>query len=316
MSAVNAQSNVSVSPEIINENAKASDLFDYTVKLKNNTDRQIDLYVLVYDYSVDQDGKKVLRTSNNANRENSVSSWIRIRRGATEIKPGEEKELDLKVEISQYAKPGRYFAVIKFAPGSDIGDARKAGENQNVAEILLNYNVEEIIVEKAQIAFFSPKQNVFFKAPAEFNVKVNNSGNRSIVPQGNVYLFNRRGAEIAALSVNPDKEKINSETEADFKVFWDDIKGFGKYKAKVELKYGGSNDREMQDTIYFWMMPWPLLSIFGGVLLLIVVALTAFLFKKSYSHHPAHLALSHLQQGKSDTQYNSSGDGVLDLKNK
>lgn len=300
-----------IDPQIINENAKANDIFEYQITLRNSSERKLDFYTLVYDYSVDQEGQKVLSNANDANRENSLSRWIRIKRGATETMPGEEKKIDLRIEVSPYAKPGKYSALIKFSPASNVDEARGIADSRVVPEVLLNFNVQEVVVEKAKIAFFSSKQNVYLKEPAIFNIKVNNSGNHKIIPQGEIFIFNRRGEEIGSVLVNQDKEPVQNESEKDYQAVWKQIKGFGKFKAQAELAYGQNNDKIMQDTVYFWFLPWPILSLFGGILILIVVLLTYALFRKSF--HNYHMHLPHMPH---PFDHHDQGGGVLDLKKK
>jgi hypothetical protein len=88
-----------------------------------------------------------------------------------------------------------------------------------------------------------------------------NAGNKAEAPSGEILVYDRTGKEIATLGVNPDALPIPSEESKTFENSWR-APGFGQYKAIINVGYGKQGNR-LQDTIFFWVIPWPSL-IFGG----------------------------------------------------
>ena len=137
-----------------------------------------------------------------------------------------------------------------------------------------------------------------------FSFTINNAGNREIIPRGAVYVYNRRGQEVAKLDANQDGEKVGANGGSkDFLVSWNGGEGLGKFKAKLELEYGNKETRDLQDVMYFWFLPKRVLIIFVSSLILVIIFLTTMIFRRTYKiQHPGKI------------QEEIQNDGVLNLK--
>lgn len=293
---------VEIEPRIIDEKLNASEIRNYTVTIKNNTDRKVQMYPMVDDFTAEE-GIREYHGPGRADKTVSVASWITLSRGVVDLMPNEEKQLPLELQISLFAKPGKYYARIAFPEGGNRPLAKLNMNTKNFPEITVNIEVEEEIVEKVQIMEFKSIKNIYFKFPAMFSLVLRNFGNRDVVPDGNIYIYNRRGQEIEKIAVNNSKEKISPNQEKKYNLNWGKS-GFGKYKAKLEIEYGEFDKRDLQDTVYFWVLPLKYLIVFVVGMLIIIVLSTIFLFKKTYkSHHNAKIP-------------SEAGNGILDLKKK
>lgn len=277
---------LSISPQIIDVKAKARDILEYDVKIKNNSDRRVTMYVLVYDLSPVNNSYEIV-APDKLDKTTSITRWVNISRGAVELDPGQETSRKLTVEVNLRAKPGKYYAKIVFSRGRNITIAKENFEKSNQLELLLNIEVVENIVEKAQIQEFKALKNVFLTSPAVFNFSVNNSGNRDISPRGYLYIYNRKNQEVAKLPANPDSRAIKPEENGQFAVSWDQGRSLGKFKAKLELEYGQKERHDLNETLYFWSLPWRLAAIFGSGLLFVIVILTILIFRKTYAGAPS-----------------------------
>src|SRR3989339_335291 len=124
------------------------------------------------------------------------------------------------------------------------------------------------------------KRNTIEVAPDErVEVLLSIEVNLSALP-GNYYARigfvnapNRREAEekmktsqqpmvLLNIEVNPDLEKIVPGEKREYTNYIDGLSGLGKYKARLELSYGADNDRDIQDSVYFWVLPWHFFAIF------------------------------------------------------
>ena len=300
-SSVQAQSGIEISPRIINETVFKRDLFDYEISITNNTDRKVELYAVVNE--VNADGSQASSTKD-LDRAVSLRKWIKITHGVIELMPGESTVKKMEIKVSPYALPGQRYAAISIVNAPDRYAAERKAKGRDFGQIFLSYNVKENIVEKAQITKFETTKNIYIKPNIGFDLALSNFGNRDIFPLGKIYIFDRRGQVVAELEVNSDNKSLSPGAEISELINWTDLGGVGKYKAKVEIKYG-QNEFELMDTIYFWYLPWMILAGFIGVLFLLLLILLIILFKKGFTHHDVQGSHSHPH---------ANGPGVINLK--
>jgi len=300
---VQAESGLEISPQIIDAKAKASEKIERLIKIKNNTEYKVSIYPIVNDLSMSE-GKQEFLDPSSLDKTTSLARWIRIKRAAIQIMPGEDVEVPFSVEINRSAAPGKRYAVIFFPSGSNRPLAEAKIDKENVPQIMINVEIEDETVEKAQLINFSSLAKTYFTWPIKFSVELKNIGNVSLKPEGQALIYNRRGQYLDSLKFNETGENIESGEQKKIYLNWDAKKGIGKFKAKLELEYGEKNKRDLSDTIYFWILPIPFVLFFVGGLFLITAFLAVYLFRKTYRAH--HHASEHkpIQE-----------DGVLDLKN-
>jgi hypothetical protein len=301
-----APSGLIVSPTIIDEKTKAKDIFNYEIKFKNGTGNKISIYTLVDDITAEA-GEVEYDGPGSADPKDSLASWITFRRAAIELEPGEEKTQDLEINVSTYAVPGKRYAQLVFAYGSDRTDAQIKRKTVNFPKTMISLDVQDEIVEKAQLIGFSADKKIFFKLPAGLSFTVKNNGNSEIEPIGSIFIYNRRGAEVAKLDANPDAGKIKAGEELAFSRSWTEGGYLGKFKAKIEMEYGAKDRRDLQDTIFFWVFPIKILIAFAAGFAILFITLSILIFKKTYRPGAA--------QREEFAAPKREREGVIDLKN-
>ncbi len=280
-----AQEGIVVTPVIIEQKAEARDILEFSLKITNNTHSKVNLYPIVNDISI-KEGRQEFLDPSLLDKSTSLARWVRISRGVIELWSEEEKEIPLKVLVNLNAKPGKYYATITFAQGSTRHEAEERALKLNQPQVMLNIEVEEHIVEKAQILKFQTDKNFFLKFPVKFLLEIENIGNREIRPEGFIYIYNRKKQEVASIDINQFQAGIASAGKNLFENIWQTKKGFGRYKAKLVVEYGNKERRDLQDTIYFWVLPWQMLIFFGGGLLVLIIVLFLVISKKPrYTKH-------------------------------
>lgn len=276
-----AQEEIEITPHVIDEKLKARDIRKYDIKIKNNGENRASFYVFVNDISPEE-GKQEF-SSSDLDPSVSLAKWIAIKRGVIEVDSGKEISVPLELNISLSAIPGKRYAAITFAQGSNRPDAERISLSSNQPKLMVNVEVEEQIVEKAQIKKFKTDHNAYFKFPVNFSIEIDNFGNKQISPNGSIYIYNRRGQELDEIKVESGDVVIDSEQTAVLNKEWTGKKPFGKLKAKLSLEYGDGVTRDLQDTIYFWYFPKYFLIICGIMLFGSVFVLTLLIFRKT--HH-------------------------------
>lgn len=293
-----------VTPTIINESAKAKDLFDYEIKLKNNGSSQLNVYAMVGDVS-ETDGFKAYDGPGSADTTVSLASWISFKRAAIDLAPGQEVTVPLNVNISTYAVPGKRYAQITMAYGSNWTDASQRMQTMNFPKLLLTYDILDQTIEKAQLKKFVSLKSIFTAFPIEFNTSIANIGNQPVTPEGNILIYNRHGVEVAELPVNAEKKQVEAGKEIPFPVIWNNGGGIGQFKAKLQLEYGEKNRRDLSDSVLFWVFPLKWMVIIGGSLAFLLFLLTILIFKKTYKNPLAEMTANATPVKR---------EGVIDLK--
>ncbi len=297
---------IEITPGIIDTQANPRDKLEYILTLKNNGERGVTMYPLVYDIDM-TDSHKIFSAPEKLDKATSIARWTSIKRGAVDLDPGAEVTLALTIEVNLSAKPGKYYAGISFSPGSNI---TMAGDNFNASPqptVTINIEVKDQTVELLEKQDFSAERNIFFRFPVIFDVNVSNAGNVDTVPTGNIYVFNRKNQEVAEIPFNSEQRAVVPGAKEVLTAAWNGKGlGVGKFKATLEGQYGVNGARDLQGTAYFWVLPWYLVVILGGGLLLAATLLTVIIFRRTYHGHP----------GASHLLPYTNHEPVVDLKKK
>jgi len=279
-----AQNEITVSPTIIDQKAKAREILEFSVRVTNYSNSKVDLYPIVNDISI-KEGKQKFLDPSLLDKSTSLARWIRISRGVIELGPGQEKEIPFSVQVNLNAQPGKYYALITFSQGSTRAEAESRAKKLNLPQVMLNIEVEEHVIEKAQIQKFQTEKKIFLGPPIKFLLEIENIGNRKIKPQGQITIYNRRGEEVGSIDINQNQASILPAASGLFQNVWHKKNSLGQYKAVLVAEYGNKQKRDLQDTIYFWVFPWQyLLAVGGGLLVLIIISLWL-IFKKFKSYY-------------------------------
>lgn len=242
-----------LTPKVIDAKGKIREISHHTLTLKATAPGVSTLFVWVVD--VDQ-MKGDLATSDmsglNANPlDSSPSRWIEIPRSIN-LLPKEEQTVPFQMQIPSNAKPGNYHVAIKFASGQTQFEAQKC--ESCTEQVLMNIEVTEDIREKLQLFSFAAAKNVFINPSADFSFAVENTGNRALVPNGKIRIFDNTGKEVGLVDVNADGKEVEPKGKELLAATWAADGHFGKYKAMLDMSYGQRGT--MQDVVYFWVIPW------------------------------------------------------------
>lgn len=274
------EGDIIVSPIVIDEECQARDLFEYNIKIKNNLEGRVTLYAIVNDVS-EKFGLIKYGDPSELDLTSSLTRWLEFSRGVIELKAGEEIEMPLKIKVNQDALPGKYFARISFGRGSNREQAERKVEESNEAELLINFEVVEHIVEKIEIAEFRPTKGIFTKQPVSFSLKIKNIGNKDMSASGEVVVYNKGGKELGSARFNEDGRKIKQGEISSFPISINLPEGIGKFKARLRVEYG-EEKRDLQDSVYFLVLSKIILIIIGFCVFLLSTFLAFLISKRKY----------------------------------
>ncbi len=265
----------SFTPVLIDEKAKPRDILKQTLTIVNTSNRKLNLYPSVNNIDPAEGQQEFAQAHNGTDRAASLANWIELSRGVIELGPGEEKTVPFVIRVNLTAVPGSYHAYISFYEGSTRESAEKTTA---LGKMTVNVEVLADVKEVMQLnKFFS--DNIFFSGDdVLFNYQLENIGNQSLQPKGEIRVYDRKGREVAAVEVNKDGKTISPDEISQLASVWSAATGFGKYKAFINVDYGESQKASVQDTVFFWIIPWQQLV---GML---VTSLMAIVFLALYVH--------------------------------
>ena len=265
----------SASPLIVDEKAKKRDILKQTVTLTNNTEIKWNIYATVKNIDViDGEQEFVHRTKTDVKE--SLAHWIEIQR-MSELAPGETKKIPYLIQVHMDAVPGVYHAEIIFQEGTNRAEA----EVNKVKEVIsVNLEVLDDSKERLQLGTFMSDKTFFTEGIASFSYLLENIGNRSVTPKGEIRIFNKRGEEIATVEVNSKDAALLPEATSQLGAVWDSDGAFGRYKALLDIEYGDKQRGTVQDTVFFWVVPWQKVGmLFVGIAIVLIIA-TSILYNK------------------------------------
>ncbi|MDB5167070.1 MAG: hypothetical protein JWN26_215 [Candidatus Saccharibacteria bacterium] len=210
----------------------------------------------------------------------SFKSWATPLTSLT-LKPKEIKNLTVTINVPKTASPGGYYGVVRFTGtppdlnGTGVSLAASLG-----SLILLTVNGQA--KENLSVVEFSASHNsktgtLFETAPIVFTERLRNSGNIHEEPAGVVTVKDMFGNVVATLGVNQPTRDILPNSIRKFESSLDSSNIgnkilFGLYHADLSVTYG-ANKQTITSSLTFWVIPYTLIAIIIGALIVAFFAL-------------------------------------------
>jgi hypothetical protein len=263
---------LNITPAVIDEKVESRDILKENITLKNNTNHLLELYPSVNDVDKTSGAQRFSRASDSQGLSNSLANWIELTRGMVQLGPGEEKSVPFVIRINQNAVSDSYHAQIIFTEGVTRAEA---DARPPLGTLDVNVEVKANVKELLQLNKFTTGNLFLSGDDVVLNYELQNIGNQELQPKGHVSIYNRRGEEVATLDVNKDGKSISPEQQAELASVWSATNAFGRYKALLTVDYGAGGTATVQDTVFFWVVPWKqmLIMFIASLVTIIVLAL-------------------------------------------
>ncbi len=191
------------------------------------------------------------------------------------LEPNERREVKVTLSVPTDAASGGYYGAVRFSPSN--------GENnQNVVLtasvgtiflVRVPGNIsEKLSVESFDVSRDNKLGSYFGSGPISVETRFRNFGNIHVQPFGKIYIKNFSGKIIETIEIN-NVQPRGSVLPASSRKFSDPIKQqrfLGKYTAEANFGYG-SNGELLLATKTFYVIPYKLIGIIVGVILLVVI---------------------------------------------
>ena len=279
-------SGLTISPVVIDEKGKARDIINESITLTNNTAYNMVLYPSINDVNNESGMQTFQYAQDSSGLKNSLSNWVELSRGTIEISPGEQKVVPFTITINENAIANTYHAVIAFGEGNTRDQAEAAPP---LGTVTVNLEVQADIKESLQLAKFTTDNVVFTGDDVLFNYQLENIGNQDLDPTGEIDIYDRNGQQVASVDVNKEGKTISPNQISQLASVWNGANGFGRFKALLTVNYG-TQAATVQDTVFFWVVPWKQILELLGVSMIALVILGLYFNRWFETRHLGKLA--------------------------
>ena len=232
---------LTLTPGIIDLKGKPRELIHTEVTIKNSS--QTTRYTLYgFDQNLGSGGVALPK-------DKSLTEWIRYNR-SLEVARAEDTILPIAVDVHPDARPGVYHALLTLVPANSRFEAEtmlKSG-----LQIAVNFEVVDDSRELIELRSFRTEEAISGTPPFFFITELANSGNRPSSISGSIRITDRRGKEVAAVTVAPFTMGAAATTV--LKSSWQNSLPLGRYKAYLDLHYGVGEIKTVTDSTFFLVM--------------------------------------------------------------
>ncbi|MGB7958165.1 MAG: hypothetical protein WCF77_05015 [Minisyncoccia bacterium] len=302
-----------VSPSVIDGNGVPNDILNYSLTITNQTGRQENIFAVVCELT--PSGTVIFANPSVSDGPILLADWMSVSRAAIMLLPGESTTTPLTVQINPHAAAGNYHATVAFVTGDTRFDATQS--LVGAPQALINISVASDLVASLRVDGFAAEKGFYTAFPVTFNYIIENNGDITTAPSGEVMFYDRLGHEVGSVDANPNSESVAPGEKKSFSAKWQNGGNLGEYKAILDLSYGDMNDR-LENTALVWVLPWKkLIAVFGGLFVLTIVL--ALLLHRRYEkrHRLRRRAIENLlKKRKEETPQNNfqKGEHVLDMR--
>jgi hypothetical protein len=290
-----------ISPPLIDEKVDPGQSIKVDIKVRNVTSTEVIATGQIDDFVSDgEDGQpKILVQEGAEPSPYTFKPWV-ADVPDLRLAPREAKTASITITVPQDAAPGGHYGVVRFTAKPVGLDQTGVSLSASIGSLVL-LNVSGDVKVEGSVEQFTlsqgDKQGTFFeKGPLTITERIKNSGNVHFKPAGSVKITDTFGKEVANLPVNKDGGNVLPASIRKFEQQFQKDNLFGRYKADLNLTYG--NDQTMTSTITFWVIPYKMVALALGALLLIIFLIIFFLkrFKKHVAeevHHEDEVKYGH-----------------------
>ena len=222
------------------------------------------------------------------------AKWVTFTPAEFSVAPGMSQVVLVTFAPPADAALGYYYAVTFRRAGTPAASVTQETQLLGTAAVLALLEVRSPSETRDLAAVeFSTDRRWYDFLPVNFTVKLSNTGNIHLAPQGNIFIDKGSNTDLAILDVNQGLGNILPDSSRTFSVTWNDgtplreengkLKWdlnslgklrFGKYTAHLVMVYdNGQQDVPVEAAISFWVIPWQIILALLAIALLLFAGL-------------------------------------------
>lgn len=271
---------LTISPPLMEFDARPGDSLVDVMKLYNETDEQVTLTASVQNFkAMGESG-----TPEFVEGATGLASWIKVDETTVTLAPGERKSVLFTVNVPGDAEPGGHFAGILWGTGGNATEGASSVGLVAKTGTLVLVRVAGLVQETGRIVEFATDKASYDYLPANFGIRFENTGNVHLKPAGTLEVKNMWGNKVASMNVNEELANVLPDSIRKFEAKWQKSEvpagasewqmerqnfAWGKFTATVVMNYGIGGQTVTAQTS-FWVFPWRV-TLFYVVLIVLVL---------------------------------------------
>ena len=272
-----------VSPLIIDLKVEARDIITKQITITNTGSEPVTVFPSVNNISITDGGRiQTFLSPAMSDRSASLASWIEISRAGIDIKIGESKTVSIVFRINPDPVPGVYHAFVGFGNGRNRDEAEAQIVRGDAPGSVATVSLVKKTTKFLKLSRFVIDRFVTSSENQAAVYKINNPSQETLVPKGEIIVYDTHGVEVASIPVNPDNISINPGENHEFATVVPTESLFGKYKAFLDVEYGDTQHASIQDTTFFYVIPFNRFLPYIGILFCLIAVGAFFVHKKYY----------------------------------
>jgi hypothetical protein len=253
-----------ISPPLLDLKAKPGETLRTSIRLRNVTTGPVDAKAQYDDFVAGgEEGVPKLLEEGGEKSPYSIKDWLASVPTIT-LAPGEQKAVDLEIEVPDNASPGGHYGVVRFTAAAPNTDESAVSLSASVGTLVL-VTVAGDIKEQANIEELSAYKNgkptsTFEYGPVDIVTRIKNTGNVHVRPGGTVRITSMFGKEVASYNLNESRGSVLPGSIRKFENKLDKKNLFGRYTIQADIAYG-EDQKIISQTSTFWVVPYKLVGL-------------------------------------------------------
>lgn len=256
--AAQSSQSFSVAPTIVNVEATPGQVWQTNLRLINPNSFPLRIRAELREFVPGPDGGTPQFIEPDPNATSSFANWITTTE-SVDIPPERTIELPVSVAVPGDAEPGGHFAAVLLSTEAVTTSGTGVGTAQAISSLLF-LRVAGDVIEQASVRSFRTTEYIVSDPEATFELRVENSGNVHVQPQGEIVIYNMWGQERGIIPINKQSAfgNVLPDSIRTYRFTWTgdwSLADIGRYTAEVALSYGSDAKKSIIGETVFWFIP-------------------------------------------------------------
>jgi hypothetical protein len=223
---------LAISPPTFELTANAGDIVKNTIRVTNMSDSPLSVGTDTRNFTAVGEEGAVGLTEEDISF--SLANWIAVEPQEAVIGPNEDFIFTFTTSVPPNAEPGGHFGSVVFKMGGATPGQTGASIRQEIASLVL-LRVAGTVKEEAQLLSFNSPKSFYEYGPVDFEIRMKNTGNVHVKPQGTVTITDIFGRQVDQFQIEPKNILPDASRKIDAQ--WNNRALFGRYTATAVLAY-------------------------------------------------------------------------------
>jgi hypothetical protein len=264
---------VTISPPITDLSLKPGEDIKQTIRVTNPTKGLLEIYPQVMNFrAAGEGGEPDFYSADSEEEKFSLAHWIKFDQTKIALMPQQVVEFQYQIVVPTDAEPGGHYGVVFFA--TQPPELKKDVSQVAIASMtgsLVLVRIAGDIREEGTLSEFSSDKIFYWKPPVNLIWRMRNSGNVHFKPWGEIAIKNTMLGRAETISINGKKGNVLPQSSRKFEEKYETSKILvGRYSANLRVFYG-QNEKMLENTVYFWIIPWWAIVIAGILFFAIII---------------------------------------------